>query len=285
MQYQIYANKIVILGNPVGNKEKIFDSIQELYDLGDKYGYTPVFCSIDKTLIPYLHETGYEFMKLGEEAAVNLNDFTLQGRKMKSVRNALSRVEKEEYTFEIVKPPFNDQFIIDIKDISDEWLGGRKEKGFSIGFFDIDYLSRQPIAVVKNSEGEIKGFTNIMPMYDNNKTLSIDLMRFSHSACNGIMDFMFVNLFEWGRENGYSRFNMGLAPLSNVGISKYSFLREKIAFQVYLHGQNFYSFKGLKKFKEKYCESWDGRYMAYRKRTSLVITMTQLILLISKENM
>ncbi len=284
MQYQIYANKIVILGNPVGNKDNIFNSIQELYDLGDKYGYTPVFCSIDKTLIPYLHETGYELMKLGEEAAVNLNEFTLQGRKMKSVRNALSRVEKEEYTFEIVKPPFDDKFIIDIKNVSDEWLGGRKEKGFSIGFFDIDYLSREPIAVVKNNSGEIKGFTNIMPMYDNNKTLSIDLMRFSHSACNGIMDFMFVNLFEWGGENGYSRFNMGLAPLSNVGRSKYSFLREKIAFQVYLHGQNFYSFKGLKKFKEKYCESWDGRYMAYRKRTSLVMTMIQVILLLSKEN-
>lgn len=282
MQYQIYANKIVILGNPVGNPDKIFDSIQELYDLGDKYGYTPVFCAIDKTLIPYLHETGYEFMKLGEEATVNLKEFTLEGRKMKSVRNALSRVEKEEYSFEIIKPPFSEKFINDIKSISDEWLGDRKEKGFSIGFFDIDYLSREPIAIVKNSNSEIKGFTNIMPMYDNNKTLSIDLMRFSHSACNGIMDYMFVSLFKWGKENGYIRFNMGMAPLSNVGRSKYSFLREKIASQVYSHGQHFYSFKGLKKFKEKYCESWDGRYMAYKKRTSLITTMVQVVLLVSK---
>ena len=284
IQYQIYANKVVILGNPVGNKEKIFETIQELYDLADKYGYTPVFCAIDESLIPYLHETGYEFMKLGEEASVDLTKFALEGRKMKSVRNALSRVEKELYTFEIIKPPFSQKFMNDIKAVSDEWLGDRKEKGFSIGFFDEEYLNRESIVVVKNSHNEIKGFTNIMPMYDNNKTLSIDLMRFSHGASNGIMDFIFVNLFQWGKEHGYTRFNMGMAPLSNVGRSKYSFLREKIAAQVYSHGQYFYSFKGLKRFKEKYCESWDGRYIAYKKGTSIIITMIQVILLVSKPN-
>ncbi|MEG1312593.1 MAG: bifunctional lysylphosphatidylglycerol flippase/synthetase MprF [Romboutsia sp.] len=282
IQYQIYANKVVVLGNPIGNKENFFDTIQNFYDLSDKYGYTPVFCSIDESMIPYLHETGYEFMKLGEDAGVNLNNFTLEGRKMKSVRNALSRVEKEGYTFEIINPPFSNDFIRDIKVVSEEWLGDKKEKGFSVGFFDEKYLNRQPIAIVKNKDNVIKGFTNLMPMYDDNYTLSIDLMRFSNDTCNGIMDFIFVNLFKWAKENGYSKFNMGLAPLSNVGTSKYSFLSEKIAAQVYSYGQHFYSFQGLKKFKEKYCDSWDSRYMAYKKKTSLVFTMIQVILLFGK---
>lgn len=282
MQYQISANKIAILGNLIGNEDKFFETIQEFYELSDKYGYTPVFCAIDKKMIPYLHETGYEFMKLGEEAAVNLESFTLEGRKMKSVRNALSRVEKEGYEFEMVYPPFSDEFLKKIKVVSDEWLGDRAEKGFSVGFFDEAYLNRDAIAIVKNKDGEIKGFTNLMPMYDGHKTLSIDLMRFSKDSCNGIMDFIFVNLFKYGQEKGYSRFNMGMAPLSNVGRSKYSFLSERIAAKVYSHGHHFYSFEGLKKFKEKYCESWDGRYMAYKKKTSLVFTMIQVILLVSK---
>lgn len=282
IQYQIYANKVFVLGNPVGNKEKLFDTIQEFYDLADLYGYTPVFCSIDKTLIPYLHSTGYEFFKLGEEARVDLNTFTLEGRKMKSVRNAISRVSKEDYSFEVIKPPFSDEFFNELKSVSDEWIGDRQEKGFSIGFFDKEYLSKEPISIVKNADGNIKGFANFMPMYDNNRTLSIDLMRFSHETCNGIMDFMFVNLFEWGQQNGYSRFNMGMAPLSNVGRSKYAFVTEKIAAKVYSHGQHFYSFKGLKKFKEKYCEYWDDRYLAYKRRTSLITTMIQVVILISK---
>lgn len=282
LQYQISADKIVILGNPVGNKEKVLDTIEKFYNLADLYGYSPVFCAIDKTMMPDLHETGYEFMKLGEDGLVDLKNFTLEGRKMKSVRNALSRVEKEAYTFEIIHPPFSDEMFDQLKEVSDEWLGGRQEKGFYIGFFDKDYLNKQPIAIVRNSEYEIKGFSNLMPMYDNNKTLSIDLMRFSHDTCNGIMDFIFVNLFKWGKEQGYERFNMGMAPLSNVGRSKYSFLSEKIAAQIYSHGQNFYSFKGLKKFKEKYCDIWESKYMAYRKKTSLLTTALQIIIVAEK---
>ncbi|MFR3499010.1 MAG: phosphatidylglycerol lysyltransferase domain-containing protein, partial [Paraclostridium bifermentans] len=281
LQYQVYANKLVVLGNLVGDDSKFFESIQEFYEMSDRYGYIPVFTAIDEKMIPHLHETGYEFIKLGEEASVNLEEFTLEGRKMKSVRNALSRVEKEGYTFEMVYPPFSKSFLEEIKKVSDEWLEGRPEKGFSVGFFDEGYLSLDAIAIVKNKDGEIKGFTNLMPMYDGNKTLSIDLMRFSKDSCNGIMDFIFVNLFKYGIEHGYSRFNMGMAPLSNVGRSKYSFLREKMAAKIYSHGQYFYSFEGLKRFKEKYCESWDGRYMAYKKRTSLVFTMIQVIMLVS----
>ena len=282
LQYQISADKVIILGNPVGDREKVFTTIQDFYNLADLYGYSPVFCAIDKTMMPELHETGYEFMKLGEDALVDLKSFTLEGRKMKSVRNALSRVEKEGYTFEILHPPFSDDIFDKLKSVSDEWLNGRQEKGFYIGFFDKEYLNKQPIAIVRNKENEIKGFSNLMPMYDNKRTLSIDLMRFSHDTCNGIMDFIFVNLFKWGQENGYERFNMGMAPLSNVGRSKYSFLSEKIAAQIYSHGQNFYSFKGLKRFKEKYCDIWESKYMAYRKKTSLLTTALQIIMVAEK---
>ena len=47
------------------------------------------------------------------------------------------------------------------------------------------------------------------------------------------MDFMFVNLFNWSKEQGYSKFNMGLAPLSQVGQSKYSRFLERMGLIIY----------------------------------------------------
>lgn len=281
IQYQICSDKVFVLGSPVGNPSTKLDLVKEFYELVDIYGYDLVFCSVEKELIPYLHEIGYDFMKMGEEANVDLNEFTLEGRKMKSVRNAISRVKKQEYTFEVIKPPFTDEFIESLKLVSDEWLGNRKEKGFSIGSFKIDYLSRESIAIVRNKEGVIKGFTNLMPMYDE-KTLSIDLMRFSNSTCNGIMDYMFVNLFEYAKEEGYSKFNMGLAPLSEVGKSNNSNKIERVGKYVYSCCDKIYSFKGLRKFKEKYCHDWDGVYMAYKKKSSVSVIIAQALLLISK---
>ena len=282
-QYQIISDKIIVLGGPVGNKNSFSDAIKEFYDLADLYGYTLVFSGVDMNIFPELHDMGYDFLKLGQDALVKLDEFSLAGNKNKSKRQAVSRIDKAGYTFSIETPPFTDELFKELKEISDEWLNGKKEKGFAVGYFNKEYLEMDKMAIVRNSEGEIKAFANIMPMYDNNKTLSIDLMRFKNIELNGIMDFIFVNLFEYGKENGYEFFNLGLVPLADVGESKYSFIREKIAYQIFINGNFIYSFKGLKKFKDKYASRWDDKYIAYKKESSLLITCVQLLTILSQE--
>ena len=281
-QYQIISDKIVILGNPIGNEKSFFNATREFYDLADLYGYTLVFTGVDINIFPELHDMGYDFMKLGQEAIVKLEDFSLAGNKNKSKRQAVSRIDKAGYTFSIEEPPFTDELFKELKDVSDEWLNGKKEKGFCVGYFDREYIEMDKIAIVRNAEGEIKAFATIMPMYDN-KTLSVDLMRFKDIQLNGIMDFIFVNLFEYSKENGYEFFNLGLVPLAEVGESKYSFIREKIAYQIFINGNFIYSFKGLKKFKDKYASDWNEKYIAYKKESSLVITCIQILKLLSQE--
>lgn len=281
-QYQISGDKIIVLGNPVGNKENFFDGIQEFLEFADLYGYTLVFSGVDVEVMGELHDLGYEFMKLGQDAWVELDKFSLVGNKNKSNRQAIGRITKAGYEFSIVSPPYNDQLFNEIKEVSEEWLNGQKEKGFCVGFLDRDYIEMDKIAIVRNSEGELKGFATIMPMYDG-ETLSVDLMRFKKIELNGIMDYMFANIFEYAKRNGFKYFNLGLAPLADVGRTKHAFLREKIAYQIFVYGNFVYSFKGLKKFKEKYATRWEDRYIAYKKGSSVIITVIQLMLVLTKE--
>lgn len=157
-----------------------------------------------------------------------------------------------------------------------------KEKGFCIGFLDKDYIEMDKLAIVRDKGDNIKGFATIMPMYDN-KTLSVDLMRFKKIELNGLMDYMFANIFEYCKENGYRYFNLGLVPLAEVGNNRYAFFVEKVAYQMFLHGNYFYSFSGLKKFKNKYANNWESRYIAYKKGTSIILTIIQLNNIINKE--
>ncbi|WP_415338520.1 bifunctional lysylphosphatidylglycerol flippase/synthetase MprF, partial [Clostridium perfringens] len=281
IQYEVYGDKLFVLGNPVGNTENLFREIEKFCEYADNYGYTPVFYQVNDEMISYLHSNGYDFMKIGEEAKVDVKEFKVVGNKMKSLKTSRSKVTKEGYTFHMVEPPFSREFLDSLRNISDEWLDGRKEKGFSVGFFDEDYLNKAPIAVLKDAEGEIKAFANIMYMYDD-ESFSVDLMRFSKNTPRGVMDFMFISLIEYGKEKGYEIFNMGMAPLANVGLSKYAFWNEKLTLQVYENGQAFYSFKGLRRFKEKFSNKWDYKYIAYRRNTSILITVIQVALICSR---
>ena len=109
-----------------------------------------LFMRVSNEMLPYLHENGFDFFKLGEEAFVDLENFSLSGKKMKGARAVKNKFERENYVFEIIKPPFSDELLNELKTISDDWLQGRREKGFSFGFFDEDYLNKAEIAILKN---------------------------------------------------------------------------------------------------------------------------------------
>ena len=127
--------------------------------------------------------------------------------------------------------------------------------------------------MAKDDKGKILAFANIMP--NPNKTwATIDLMRFEReNAPSGIMDFLFLKLFLYFKDQGKIYFELGMAPLSNVGINANSFVEEKLAYLVYKFGYKFYSFEGLRAYKEKFSPSWEPVYLSYPNKTWLLFTM------------
>ena len=77
------------------------------------------------------------------------------------------------------------------------------------------------------------------------------------------MEFLFVSMFQWARESGYDSFNLGLSALSGVGEKPGDPAIEKVMHFVYEHVDQFYNFKGLHNFKEKFHPQWSPRYLVY----------------------
>ncbi|MCB5950737.1 bifunctional lysylphosphatidylglycerol flippase/synthetase MprF [Enterococcus sp. BWT-B8] len=278
LQFKTLNDKCIVMGDPSGKKEDFASAIAEFIQECDCWGYLPVFYEVSAPIVLTLHSFGYDFIKMGEEAYVSLGDFTLSGKKRRGDRAIMNRFEKEKYTFEILSPPYLPEVMHELRLISNEWLGNRKEKGFSLGFFSEEYLQMSEIAIVKNQRNEILAFANIMPTYTKEEG-TIDLMRYKKEAPPGVMDFLFISIFNYMKENGVSVFNMGMAPLANVGTSKKSFFQERIAFLVYEFGSIFYSFQGLKAYKDKFASEWSPRYTLYSRKSSLLYAMIALLII------
>ncbi len=283
LAYEHTGNKLVVLGEPIGETSLFKNAIEDFQIFADKLGHTPVFYQVSEKYFPDFHENGYYFFKLGEEAVINLDEFSLAGGgHNKSLRSAKSRLEKDNFKFEILEPPFSKDVISEIKLVSDIWLGKRKEKGFSLGYFNEEYIQSAPVAVFKNQDDKIVAFATIMPVYDE-MSISVDLMRFDYNSCpNGTMDVIFVNLILWAKEHNYKYFNLGMSPLSNVGLAPFAHKKEKIGKLVFKFGNHWYKFSGLRNYKEKFHPDWEPRYLAYPKVISLPTLLLELAMLISK---
>ena len=278
LQFSTINNKCVVMGDPSGRRADFTKAIQAFVEETDRWGYQPVFYEAREEMVMILHEFGYDFIKMGEEAMVDLATFTITGKKNRGIRATVNRITKEGFTFEVLHPPYTQETIEDLREISNQWLHGRKERGFSLGFFTDEYLQRNPVAIVKNKHGEIVSFATIIPSY-NEDVATIDLMRHHPTkAPTGSMDFLFIQLFDYLKDH-HSTFDLGMAPLSNVGTSRKSFVQERVAALVYAFGNRFYSFQGLRDFKEKYASRWVPRYTLYSRDSWIAYVIIALLIL------
>ncbi|MFD3155912.1 bifunctional lysylphosphatidylglycerol flippase/synthetase MprF [Haloimpatiens sp. FM7330] len=282
MAYAKIKNSLVVLGDPIGDKEFFGNAILEFQNFADKYGLNTTFYRVSQDNLSIYHEYGYYFFKLGEEALVSLDTFDLKGKKKQSLRTAKNKFERSEYSFEVIYPPFSQKELYEMREVSDDWLGDRSEDRFSIGWFNIEYLQSAPAAVIRDEDKRIVAFASTMPAYDDKKYVSIDLMRFKNNSPNGVMDLLFLHMILWAQEQGYKYFSLGMAPLSNVGVSSRSHIGEKVAKFVFNYGNHWYNFKGLRNFKGKFKPDWEPKYLAYQKAASLAVTMINITKYISK---
>jgi phosphatidylglycerol lysyltransferase len=280
--YAPIRNRLVALGDPAGDSRLFRGAIEEFYSLADQHDLEPVFYEVSEAYLGLFHDLGFRLFKLGERALVSTAGFTLSGKRRESLRHSVKQAERAGVSFEVPDHPLSEAQWQELQAVSDAWLQSRHtpEKGFSLGRFDRDYLERSPLALVRQDQ-EVVAFASLMPGYGSRRQLAVDLMRSLSTAPKGTMDFMFVNLIAYARETGYEYFDMGVAPLSNVGQSRYAPVPERAARLAFEHGSRFYSYKGLRSFKAKYGPQWQGVYLAYRPRTPLPALLLDIAALIA----
>jgi len=280
--YVRVRHRLVVLGDPNGDRTVFPDAIEEFYNFADRYNLEPAFYEVSETCLGLYHDLGFRLFKLGERALVPTATFTLAGKHRGSLRRSVHQAERAGVCVEMLEHPLSEALWCELQAVSDAWLDSKHaaEKGFSLGRFDRDYLQRSPLALVKQDQ-QVVAFASLMPAYGSREQLAIDLMRSLPTAPKGTMDILFVRLIEFARNSGYRYFELGVAPLSGVGQSRHARASEKVARLAFEHGNHFYSYKGLRSFKAKFGPQWRGVYLAYRPRTPLPGLLLDIAALIS----
>jgi len=262
VMYGVERRTWVALGDPVGPTEVVGDLIRRFLERCDDFDGTPVFYEVSKGYLHHYADFGLAFVKLGERACVDLHAFSLEGPRAAKLRQAMNRLAKAGGTFRVIEPDAVPAIMDDLRRVSDDWLKVKAgaEKGFSMGFFDEEYLSRFPVALVEQG-GRIVAFANMW--LGSGGEMCIDLMRYHRDGPVGVMDALFAHLCGWGKANGYHWFALGMAPLSGFEQSPVAPLWSRLGSFLYKHGEALYGFQGLRDYKEKFHPAWEPRYLVY----------------------
>lgn len=283
IMYGKRGRSLIALYDPVGQAEKCPDLIWQFRDLCDRNMCRPVFYQVSAENLSMYMDIGLVAYKIGEEAVIDLSKFTLESSRGKELRHEFNRGVKEGLSFEILEA--GTVPLSRLKEISDQWLVAKnvREKGFSLGRFDENYLKHFRIATLKRNN-EIVAFANLFEPgseQQGRNRVSADLMRYSNDAPKSTMTFLFVSLMQYFKEQGARQFTMGMAPLSGVTSYKNAPLVQKFGVLLYRKGEHFYNFQGLRHFKEKFNPDWEPRYVAIPRDDSLFLALADASILIA----
>ena len=262
--YRVVSGVALVVADPVGlpaARKKLLAEFLELCQLND---WRPAFIHTDKHNLKAYTAAGLEVQKIGEEALVNIENFCSNVVANKYFRNIKNRFVKQGYSFEVLKPPHNNELIAKLRQISDNWLEGpgRAERCFMMGYFDPAYLQMCELAVIRDTSGQILAFLNQVPTLKPGEA-NFDFLRSGRDSPSNINDFLMLNFIFYLAGLGYQEVNMGLSPLLGLDEQPSKKLIDNIFSFVYENAGRFYSFQGLARFKTKYEPSWQDRYIVY----------------------
>ena len=281
LMYQVAGHSWIALGDPVGSRAGAEELVWRFRELSDRHGGQTVFYQAAAERLSLYVDLGLAPLKVGEEARVRLADFSLDGPAHAGLRQSHRRAQREGLSFEILPPGAIEELLPSLQRISDSWLASKAtgEKRFSIGYFSPQYLRNFPLAIVR-AGGVPAAFANLWTT-DTRAELAVDLMRFGPEAPPGAMDYLFLELISWGRERGYGWLNLGMAPLSGLDRHPLAPAWHRVGNFVFRHGEHFYNFEGLRRYKAKFDPHWEPKYLIARGGIALPRVLMDVSLLIA----
>ena len=263
LMFGVRGRSWLALGAPVGPRAEQLDLLWRFRELADVNAARAGIYGVGPEDLPDLVELGFSIQKIGESAAVPLDSFSVEGRRFGNVRRSWRKAGEEGGLLRKSSPPAPPECVAEeLRQVSDEWLshhaGG--EKTFSMGGFDDPYIWHFPVAVVRVGN-RVLAFATLWTTASRG-SFSIDLMRYADDAPKDVMDFLFVELLNWGREQGYEAFEFGMAPLAGLEDRPLAPIMSRVGRLLFDRGEEIYNFRGVRRFKDKYDPVWQPRYIA-----------------------
>ncbi|UUV36329.1 phosphatidylglycerol lysyltransferase domain-containing protein [Amycolatopsis roodepoortensis] len=189
--YRVIAGVALCSADPLGDPEAWPGAIEEYLDVCRRYAWTPAAMGCSELGATVWARFGLEVLEIGDEAVVDTGTFTLEGRVMRGVRQAVSRTKRAGYTARIRKAEdLRDEELNELRTLAATWRGTDTERGFSMA------LGRMgdpgSILVTAEHDGRVRGVLQFVPWGE--KGLSLDVMRRDRTADNGVNELMISEL-------------------------------------------------------------------------------------------
>ena len=265
--YRVVQGVALASGDPIGDPEAWPGAMCAYQKLVDEYGWTSavIGCS-ELGAIVFKRECDLAALALGDEAIVEVEEFTLEGRSMRGVRQACTRVARAGYEVEVRRAKDIDRSeFAQLLHVAAAWRGAEIERGFSMALSRLgDDADGECVIATACKDGVLRGMLHFVPW--GCQGLSLDLMRRDRSADNGLNELMIAKVIKACPSLGVNRVSLNFAVFRDAiergeKIGAGPILRAWRA--VLMFASRWWQIESLYRFNVKFRPDWEPRFLSY----------------------
>lgn len=263
--YAVRSGVCLVSPDPIGPRDERLQIWSDFSRYASAHGWAVTVVGAAADWVPIYEAAGLRTTYLGDEAIVDCQGFSLAGKAMKSLRQAVNRVERDGVTVTLHDPA---QAPAEIRDGVDRIVGlsrrGDTERGFSMTLSRLFDPADTGLlmAVARTAEGKVVGFTQWVPAADLNGW-SLDVMRrdTDPELPNGVVDALIVATIEHIAAEGGGGLGLNFAVLRTTMTTEADDARGQALRAVLRVVSKYSQLESLGKFNEKYHPRWVPRYV------------------------
>ncbi|MEO5708644.1 MAG: phosphatidylglycerol lysyltransferase domain-containing protein [Nocardioidaceae bacterium] len=271
--YRVVGTVSLAAGDPLGDPEAWPGAIAEWQAEARSFGWVPAVLAASERGAEAFHRAGMDALELGDEAVLHGSEFSLEGRSMRGVRQAVSRCERAGLTVTCQRVEnLDDDCLAMVRERADRWRDGEVERGFSmaLGRFGQRADGRAVVALCRDGDGVLRGLLHLVPWGADG--LSLDLMRRDRDAENGIVEHMVAALMADTTALGVRRVSLNFAVFRSV-FARGERLGAGPVLRVWrsilLWASRFWQIESLYRANAKYHPEWVPRFVCFRSSADL----------------
>lgn len=272
--YRVVGGVSLASGDPIGDPEAWPGAIEPWLAEAREHGWIPAVMGASEEAGVIYARHGLDALELGDEAIVETDEFTLDGRAMRTVRQAFNRVRRAGYEVRIRRhEDIPAEEMAELLRKADDWRDGATERGFSmaLGRLGDPRDGRCVMLECTDGEGELRAVLSFVPWGP--KGLSLDLMRRDRESENGLMEFMVIELLQRAKEIGITQVSLNFAMFRSV-FERGSKLGAGPVLRMWRSLLSFFSrwwqIESLYRANAKYRPIWEPRFMLFEKSADLL---------------
>jgi lysyl-tRNA synthetase, class II len=266
LAYRVVGGAALVSGEPVGPEEELRPLLEEFRRLCRVRGWRLAVLSVRDESLPLFRSIGLRSVKLGDEAVIRPETFSLEGRAIRKVRQSVTRLRKGGYRVAVLRAgDAAPELRAELERLSAEWRGNAPERGFTMAMDSLFAEADTLLAVASGPDGRAGGFLHLVRSPADGG-LSLSAMRRSRSTPNGLMEFLVAETIAWAREAGVPELSLNFCIFTDVlhGGAGRSALVRALRFAL-LRLDSLFQIERLHAFNRKFFPEWRSRHVCFER--------------------